>query len=64
MAQEKKGTRRAVGAIVALAAVAAVFGIEMDESQVEAAKDAAATVAVGVGGLIAFGKELLGKFQG
>lgn len=64
MAEKSAAGRRSVGIIVAIVAVAAVFGVEVDGESAETAKDAAATTAGGIGLLIAFGKDLLAKLKG
>lgn len=64
MSEPRTGAAKATGVVVALVAVAAALGIEVDGEQAEGAKNAAAAL-VGAGGvLFAFGRDLMNKVRG
>lgn len=49
---------KGVAALGAIAAAGAVFGYEIDDAQLDAAKNAWGQVVIGVGVLVAFGQSL------
>lgn len=63
MSVKKTPTAQAVGALAILVALAAAFGVELEEEGVNQAKDAVAAVVGGIAFLITWGRMLLDKVQ-
>lgn len=64
MADQKKINGKVGSVLLAFVALAAVFGFEISDEQVNVAKNGAASVIGGGALLLAFGRDILAKITG
>lgn len=63
MAERKSATAKSVSVVTAVVALVAIFGVEIEVEQVEAAKDAVGALVASAAVLYGFGRELYVKLK-